>query len=93
MATNGFEELGRERKARAIAEQIWRGTPVDQRTSPKLPLVVERMTPDERDGWAVAADKRTPSGATWDRVVEIVREKVQDERRWMGQLDDVRAAS
>lgn len=93
MATNGFERLGRETKARAIADQIWRGTPVEHRTSEKLPQAVARMTPDERDGWAVAADKRTPSGATWDRVVEIVREKVQDERRWRGQLDDVRAAS
>lgn len=93
MAANSFEQLGREKKARAIADQIWRGTPIEQRMNLDLPTVVSRMTPDERDGWAVAADKRTPSGATWDRVVEIVREKVLDEQRWRGQIEDVRAAS
>lgn len=93
MAANGFEQLGRERKARAIVEQIWRAVPRVARTREDLPEFVAKMTPEQRDGWAAAADKQTPSDETWDRVVAIVREKVQDERRWQGMLDDARAAS
>lgn len=87
---NRFEQEGRERKANAVARLIWRSIEREQRTNRDLPAAVADQPQTERDSWLrLAGYKKGPSGATWNRVVELIRERVLDERRWLD-LDESR---
>ena len=83
MAANAFEQLGREKKARAIADAIWKGIDREYRTDGRIPGALAAQ-PAARDQVARDAGyKKSPSEKTWARVVELVREKVADERHWL----------
>lgn len=81
---NPFRERAQHRKAHAIARMIWAKLTTEQRTDPKLPESVTRMSQAERDGWAWEAGQMVPSPESWGIVVDEIREKVEDERRWRG---------
>lgn len=89
--TNVFEREGRERKAQAIARFLWRQLPREDRTDERIPTGLLRMVQRDRDTIARAAGEQSPSAATWYRVSEIVRERVLDEQRWIGQTEEPRA--
>lgn len=94
---NSFEQIGRESKAQSIARKIWAHMPRELRTDQRLPSEFAIATPEQRRAWAdVAAGKpvkKVPSDLTWARVVEILGEKVADERHWLSQAEEPRAAS
>lgn len=84
MPANAFEQLGREKKARAIADLIWKRTQREMRTNPQLPAAVAALDEPARASIGVEAGyRKCPSAKTWARVVELVREKVADERHWL----------
>lgn len=92
-ATNPFETIGRAAKARAIARAIWHNTPRTVRTDRGFPAAVSDIPAEDRLAWAEHAAQKKPSDATWAVVVEVIREFVEDERRYMGQLEDPRASA
>ena len=81
---NVFEAEARERKAQAIARCVWRHTERSDRTNPAWPAVLEQAGTSMRNILAEAAGQNAPSDETWARVVELVAEKVADERHWFG---------
>lgn len=95
--TSAYERLGRELKAQRIARKIWAHLPRELRTDPRVPEAFSQASAEERRGWAEAAAdkpvKKVPSDLTWNRVTALLAEKVADERRWLGQLEQPRAAS
>lgn len=81
--SGGFERLGRERKAAAIARLIWRHIPKESRANLELAAGIADVPQEERDSFARCAGQKKPSELTWARVAELVAEKVADERRWL----------
>lgn len=82
--TNPYEQVGRERKAQAIARFLWRQIPREDRIRLELLPGIAAVPEDERDAFAYHAGQKPPSPETWARVVELVRENILDERRWRG---------
>lgn len=91
--TNGFEKYGRERKAFAISLSLWRLVPPEHRTRTDLGASLTSLPQDERNAVARRAAKNNPSEKTWTRVCSMIDEKAAEERRFLGLLDDERAAS
>lgn len=80
-----FERRGRETKARAIADFLWKNTPRELRSNPKLEDEIAAMPePDRASAGVQAGYKKCPSRETWARVVRLIREKVAEERHWAG---------
>lgn len=91
--SNGFEQLGRERKAFAIALTVWAMIPREHRTRTDLGACLAKLSQPERDAMAEKASKNPPSEKTWERVCALIDEKSAEERRFVSMLDDHRAAS
>lgn len=89
---NPHEQIGRERKAQAIARFLWLQIPRQDRTNQQLPAGIAAVDEQERDIFAAHAGQKPPSDETWARVVELIGEKIADERRWLS-MDEERAAS
>lgn len=84
---NPWRDQRREQKAQAIARLLWRHMPPEVRTNPDLAAGVADVPQEERDSFARCAGQNPPSEETWERVCELVAEKVADERRWLS-LDE-----
>lgn len=84
---NAYEQIGRERKARAIAHRIWADVPREHRTRTDLPRVVALATHEERAAVAEAAGRKAPSPETWNRVTQLIADRVAEERHWLS-LDE-----
>lgn len=80
---NPYRDGRRERKAQAIARFLWAQIPRADRTNRMLPAGVAAVEQAERDGFARHAGQLSPSPRCWERVVELVREKIDDERHWL----------
>lgn len=80
---NAYEHIGRERKAQAIARFLWLQIPRQDRTNQQLPAGIAAVDQEERDIFSAHAGQKSPSEATWARVVELIGEKIADERRWL----------
>lgn len=80
---NRFRDERRERKAQAIARFLWAQIPREDRTNPKLPAGIAAVEQGERDQFARHAGQLSPSPKCWARVVEMIQERIEDERHWL----------
>lgn len=86
--TNVHKRFRQDRKAYALSRAIWSLATTEQRTDRTWPArVVAQMTQGERDQWARFAATTAPSQESWDLVVEKLRDRVEDELRWLS-LDE-----
>lgn len=90
---NAFEQLGREKKARAIATVVWRMIDPELRTRSDLGASIADLPQEERDSAARAAGQKSPSADTWERVCAMIDEKAAEERHMVAFLDRLEAAS
>jgi hypothetical protein len=84
---NVYRDARRERKAQAVARFLWPRIPREDRTNLKLPGCIAAVEQNARDEFARQAGQLSPSPKCWTRVAELVRERVEDERRWLS-LDE-----
>jgi hypothetical protein len=80
---NPYEREAREVKAHAIARWIWSELPRAARTDVRVRDALILMDQQKRDAVALAAEQHSPGPETWARVVELVRDKIADERHWL----------
>lgn len=72
-------------RARKIAAATWADIPREKRTNADIPEKMAAADPIERYKVALAVNLTTPpSDVTWAMAVDMVREFVTDERRWLG---------
>lgn len=81
-ASNPWREIAQQRKAKAITRLIWAGLSMEDRTDPALPDRAAALSQGKRDDLAWYAGVCVLSQESWDLVVEELRERVADERRW-----------
>lgn len=81
MSATVYRDLAREKKATAIAQQIWRGLSDADRRNPLTVKALELAPQHLRDGFARAAGQNKPSDDSWTMVVEKVEALIEDEMK------------
>lgn len=77
--SNPYEQNAREKKAQAIVGLVWAAWTAEDRRSHALVHAVEQLEEAGRIRLAAAAGQKRPSAETWERVVQLLAERVQQE--------------